>query len=49
MFKKDKEGDSIIKKILKVLRTYIAFVLPLIIIAALLETYVADIILNLFQ
>ena len=49
IFKKDKEGNSLIKKFLKTIRTYVVFVLPIIIAAAFLETYIADIILHLFQ
>lgn len=49
LVKKDRERDSFIKKILKVTRTYLAFVLPLIILAALLETYAADMILHLLR
>lgn len=49
LVKKDRERDSVIKKILIVTRTYLAFVLPLIILAALLETYAADMILHLLR
>jgi len=49
LFKKDKEGISFIKKLLETIRTYAIFVLPTIIAAAFLETYIADIIFNLFQ
>jgi uncharacterized membrane protein SpoIIM required for sporulation len=49
LFKKDKEGISFIKKFLETIRTYAIFVLPIIIAAAFLETYIADIIFNLFQ
>ena len=49
IFKKDKEGNSLIKKFLKTISTYVVFVLPIIIAAALLETYIADKILHLFQ
>lgn len=48
-FKKDIEGISFIKKFLETIRTYAIFVLPIIIVAAFLETYIADIIFNLFQ
>lgn len=48
-FKKDKEGNSLIKKFLKTIIAYVVFVLPIIIAAAFLETYIADIILCLFQ
>jgi uncharacterized membrane protein SpoIIM required for sporulation len=49
IFKKDKEGNSLIKKFLKTISTYVVFVLPIIIAAALLETYIADTILHLLQ
>lgn len=49
LVKKDRDRDSVIKKILIVTRTYLAFVLPLIILAALLETYAADMILHLLR
>ncbi|MFB6468145.1 stage II sporulation protein M [Cytobacillus sp. Hz8] len=49
IFKKDKGEKSLIKKFLKIIRTYVVFVLPIIIVAALLETYIADIILHLLQ
>ncbi|MBN6192933.1 stage II sporulation protein M [Aneurinibacillus sp. BA2021] len=49
MLKKAKEGNSLIKKFLMTIRTYVVFVLPIIIVAAFLETYIADTILNLFQ
>lgn len=49
IFKKDKEGISFIKKFLETIRTYAIFVLPIIIVAAFVETYIADIIFNLFQ
>uniref|UniRef100_UPI002041A57C stage II sporulation protein M n=1 Tax=Bacillus cytotoxicus TaxID=580165 RepID=UPI002041A57C len=48
MFKKDKERVSLSKKILEVIKIYIVLTLPIIIIAAFLETYIADIILDLF-
>ncbi|MED3572763.1 stage II sporulation protein M [Cytobacillus praedii] len=48
-FKKDKEGNSLIKKFLKTIIAYVVFVLPIIIAAAFLDTYIADIILCLFQ
>ena len=49
VFKKDIEEISLTKKTLKTIKGYAVFVLPLIIIAAFLETYVADLILNVFQ
>lgn len=49
IFKKDKKGISFIKKFLETIRTYAIIVLPTIIVAAFLETYIADIIFNLFQ
>ncbi|MGE6379233.1 stage II sporulation protein M [Peribacillus muralis] len=49
IFKKDKKVISFIKKFLETIRTYAIFVLPIIIVAAFLETYIADIIFNLFQ
>ncbi|MGF9958228.1 stage II sporulation protein M [Bacillus mycoides] len=49
LFKKDKERVSLNKKILEVIKIYVVLTLPIIIIAAFLETYIADIILNLFH
>ncbi|HDR7677375.1 Uncharacterized protein BCZB5J_06396 [Bacillus cereus] len=49
MFKKDKERVSLSKKILEVIKIYAVLTLPIIIIAAFLETYIADIILDLFH
>lgn len=49
IFKKDKEGISFIKKSLETIKIYTIIVLPIIIVAAFLETYIADIIFNLFQ
>ena len=48
-FKKNKEGHSLIKKFVMAIIAYAVFVLPIIIVAAFLETYIADIILSLFQ
>ncbi|QKS73171.1 stage II sporulation protein M [Paenalkalicoccus suaedae] len=51
IFKKDhtrEESNTIIKRLLGTFLTYGVFVLPLIIVAAFMETYVADMILNLF-
>lgn len=49
IFNKDKEEISFIKKFLETIKTYAIIVLPIIIVAAFLETYIADIIFNLFQ
>lgn len=49
IFKKDKVRISFIKKFLETVKIYITFVLPLIAVAAFLETYVADIIFSLFE
>ncbi|MED1024531.1 stage II sporulation protein M [Bacillus mycoides] len=48
MFKKDKERVSLSKKILEVIKIYAVLTLPIIIVAAFLETYIANIILDLF-
>lgn len=48
IFKKDKEKVFLSKKILEVIKIYVVLTLPIIIVAALLETYTADIILDLF-
>ncbi|WP_255260064.1 stage II sporulation protein M [Bacillus sp. AFS023182] len=48
MFKKDKERVSLNKKILEVIKIYAVLTLPIIIVAAFLETYIANIILDLF-
>ena len=48
-FKKNKEGHFLIKKFVMAIIAYAVFVLPIIIVAAFLETYIADIILSLFQ
>ncbi|MEB9458066.1 MULTISPECIES: stage II sporulation protein M [Bacillus cereus group] len=48
MFKKDKERVSLSKKILEVIKIYIVLTLPIIIIAAFLETYITNIIFDLF-
>lgn len=49
VFKKDKNGISIVRKILETIKVYAVLILPLIILAAFLETYIADIIFSLFQ
>ncbi|QTD39983.1 stage II sporulation protein M [Sporosarcina sp. Te-1] len=48
-FKKDQKELSLVDKVFKTLRFYVAVVLPMMIVAAFVETYVADIIFNLFQ
>jgi hypothetical protein len=49
IFKKDETGASLVKNILGSLKIYVVLILPIIIIAAFLETYIADIIFNLFE
>ncbi|MER2174797.1 MAG: stage II sporulation protein M [Carnobacterium sp.] len=49
IFKKTKVKVSLISKFLEALKIYTMLVLPMMIIAAFLETYVADILFNLFQ
>ncbi|MEK4485440.1 stage II sporulation protein M [Psychrobacillus sp. FSL H8-0484] len=49
LFKKDKEGISLVGKISETIKIYVVLILPLIILAAFLETYIADIIFSLFQ
>jgi len=49
VFKKDGTRTSLIKYVLWTIRVYAVLILPIIIIAAFLETYIADIILNLFE
>ncbi|MED4456338.1 stage II sporulation protein M [Metabacillus fastidiosus] len=49
IFKKEKEGISLNKKFLETIKIYVVLTLPLMIVAAFLETYIADIILDLFQ
>lgn len=51
LYKKNnfQEPLSLIKKFLEVIRTYAVFVLPIIVVAGFLETYIPDIIINLFQ
>lgn len=48
IFRKSKEKGSILNKVLETLIVYIVLTLPLIIIAAFFETYLADFILGLF-
>lgn len=45
----DKDGISFIKQVLDVIKIYLVLVLPMIIMAAFLETYIADMIFNFFQ
>lgn len=49
VFKKDKDGVSLVKKTLGTIKIYMVLILPMIIVAAFLETYIADIIFSLFQ
>lgn len=49
LFRKDKDGISLIRQAVKTIKVYVLFVLPLITVGAFLETYVGDIILNLIQ
>lgn len=49
LFKKDKEGISLVRKVSETIKVYAVLILPLIILAAFLETYIADIIFSLFQ
>ncbi len=49
VFKKDKKEISLIKKFLETINIYVLLTLPIIILAAFLETYISDIILNLLQ
>ena len=49
LFKKDKDGISLVRKISETIKIYMVLILPLIILAAFLETYIADIIFSLFQ
>ncbi|VEF46564.1 Integral membrane protein DUF95 [Bacillus freudenreichii] len=49
VFKKDKNGISLVKKTLVTIKIYMVVILPMIIVAAFLETYIADIIFSLFQ
>lgn len=49
IFKKDKTGTSLVKNILRTIKIYVVLILPIIVIAAFLETYIADIIFNLFE
>lgn len=49
IFKRDEAGPSLIKKVLETIKIYAVFVLPIMMIAALVETYLADIIFSLFE
>lgn len=49
IFKKNKVKVSFISKVLEAIKIYVLLVLPMMVIAAFLETYVADILFNLFQ
>lgn len=49
VFKKDENPSFLFNKLLRTIIIYLALILPMIIIAAFLETYIADFILNLFS
>ncbi len=49
ILKRDVAGPSLIKKGLEMIKMYAIFVFPLIVIAAFIETYLADVIFNLFE
>lgn len=49
VFKKGKVQVSFVKKLLAIIKIYGVLILPMIIVAAFLETYIADLIFNLFQ
>lgn len=49
VFKADEVGTSLIKKVLETIKIYAILILPLIIMAAFSETYIADIIFGLFE
>ena len=49
VFKADEVGTSLIKKVLETIKIYAILILPLIIMAAFSETYIADIIFSLFE
>lgn len=48
LFKKDKKEVFLLRKTLETVSIYVVLTLPLIVIAAFLETYIADFILGLF-
>lgn len=49
VFKAEEVGTSLIKKVLETIKIYTILILPLIIMAAFSETYIADIIFSLFE
>ena len=49
LFKKNKIEISLVRKVLKTMKVYVTLVLPLIILAAFLETYISNIIYSLIQ
>lgn len=49
VFNADEVGTSLIKKVLETIKIYAILILPLIIMAAFSETYIADIIFSLFE
>ncbi|MGG3889653.1 stage II sporulation protein M [Metabacillus fastidiosus] len=49
IFKKEKKGISLNKKFLETIKIYVVLTLPIMIVAAFLETYIADIIFDLFR
>lgn len=49
VFKAEEVGTSLIKKVLETIKIYAILILPLIIMAAFSETYIADIIFSLFE
>ncbi|MGG3806008.1 stage II sporulation protein M [Metabacillus fastidiosus] len=49
IFKKEKIGISLNKKFFETIKIYVVLTLPIIIVAAFLETYIADIIFDLFR
>lgn len=49
LFKKDKIQVSIFRKISETIKIYAVLILPLIILAAFLETYIADILFSLLE
>ncbi|WP_240377150.1 stage II sporulation protein M [Bacillus piscicola] len=49
IFKRDKGGISLIQKMLETVKIYVVVIVPLIVVAAFLETYIADLIFNLLQ
>ncbi|KKE77531.1 stage II sporulation protein M [Oceanobacillus caeni] len=49
VFKADEVETSLIMKVLETIKIYFLLILPIIIMAAFLETYIADIIFSLFE